>query len=114
MSALNAILLVGALSLLPRGLREAVSVKITEKTTVIKKKTNEKAYLIISKNVCVVSLWSRSCFDPVLNNRRSFDNIYVVIREFQIRVYREPLTAVCGYPFGVLRSKIIRFRLVVN
>ena len=39
MSALNAILLVGALSLLPRGLREAVSVKITEKTTVIKKKT---------------------------------------------------------------------------
>ena len=27
-----------ALSLLPRGLREAVSVKITEKTTVIKKK----------------------------------------------------------------------------
>ena len=45
MSALNAILLVGALSLLPRGLREAVSVKITEKTTVIKKKTERKGLL---------------------------------------------------------------------
>ena len=45
MPALNAILLVGALSLLPRGLREAVSVKITEKTTVIKKKTERKGLL---------------------------------------------------------------------
>lgn len=45
MSALNAILLVGALSLLPRGLREAVSVKITEKTTVIEKKTERKGLL---------------------------------------------------------------------
>ena len=45
MSALNVILLVGALSLLPRGLREAVSVKITEKTTVIKKKTERKGLL---------------------------------------------------------------------
>ena len=45
MSALNAILLVGALSLLPRGLREAVSVKITEKTTVIKKKTERNGLL---------------------------------------------------------------------
>ena len=45
MSALNAILLVGALSLLPRGLREAVSVTITEKTTVIKKKTERKGLL---------------------------------------------------------------------
>ena len=28
--------------------------------------------------------------------------------------YREPLTAVCGYPFAVRRSNIIRFRLVVD
>ena len=35
-------------------------------------------------------------------------------REFQIRVYREPLTAVCGYPFAVRRSNIIRFRLEVD
>ena len=35
-------------------------------------------------------------------------------REFEIGVYREPLTAVCGYPFAVRRSSIIRFRLAVD
>ena len=29
------------------------------------------------------------------------------IREFLVQVYREPLTAVCGYPFAVRRSNII-------
>ena len=35
-------------------------------------------------------------------------------REFEIRVYRELLTAVSGYPFAVRRSNIIRFRLAVD
>ena len=114
MSALNTILLVGFIFAAKRAQGSGKCKKVRRKQPLLKKKPNEKAYLIISKNVCIVSLRSRSCFDPVLNNRRSFDNIYVVIREFQIRVYREPLTAVCGYPFAVRRSNIIRFRLAVD
>ena len=82
MSALNAILLVGMIFAATRA-QGSSKCKNYRENNLLLKKTNERAYLIISKNVCIVSLRSRSCFDPVLNNRRSFDNIHVVIAKMK-------------------------------